>query len=316
MTKFSPNVSVPSPVQNLNDPLLESYGITVDVKRDDLIHPVISGNKYRKLAGHLAQINKTPGQGVVTMGGPWSNHLHATAWLCAAKNWPCTVLVRGHKPKRLSAMLTDLETWGTNIVFISRADYRELREAYEAGHHSQTPLMAPYQSCYFIPEGGYHMNARSGINSLIDELEQEYDAVYLGIGTATTLGGLVAGWKESKTHFWGIQAVDATESQKANINRLAPNSICKFSLTPDYQFGGFARTTEQLIEFMCQCYKRTELVLEPIYTAKAMFALYEHIQQGMYSNGQRLLFIHTGGLQGLRGYEDDRLKTLATVAGY
>jgi 1-aminocyclopropane-1-carboxylate deaminase len=250
------------------------------------------------------------------MGGVWSNHIHACAYWARTLGLACTVLLRGPNPKQPNQLLQDLAQWGTEIRFLTRNDYRALRLAYEHDQLDSISHLKDFHGYLFIPEGGCHPLAQSGIRQLAEEIQGSYKAVYIAVGTGTTVGGLISSWPNDDCHFYGIQAVTATASQERIIHSFLQHETVRLTLCADYQFGGFARVNDELIDFMLAIYAKTGLITEPVYTAKTLFALYDHIKQGIHQAGDRLLFIHTGGLQGLRGFQQTRLNALCSSAGF
>ena len=295
-------VHLPSPLETLSNHSLLKNNIAVDVKRDDLIHPTLSGNKYRKLKGHIKKYSSTDYEGIITMGGAWSNHLHATGWVCNQLGISLQVIVRGPEPKHLSDTLSDIQAWGSEIEFVSRAEYRQLRECYETQSKDVPPCLAKRPNHYFIPEGGRHKQSLEGMAELASELEHTYDAVYMAVGTATTLASLIAHWHNPATIFNGILAIDAEASQLQTLNLIAPDNSNPLLLRKDYLFGGYAKCSAELSEFIIATQQTYGLILEPVYTAKAFYALTEDVNSGRIKPNSRILFIHSGGLQGLRGF--------------
>jgi len=315
--KTALNLNLPSPLKPLQDPYLEPFQVSIDVKHDELIDPLISGNKFRKLKCIIADYSEQDHQGIVSMGGAWSNHLHALSKVCFELEIPFIALVRGSEPERYSGTLQDIKSWGAKVAFINSADYRTLRLAYEHDKLGQHPLCAVWKNKLFIPEGGYGLASLQGLQELVDEIPTEYDYIYVGVGTGTTLAGLATALGgNSDTKLVGVAAVDARKSQEENVHKLISNSVSNWQLDTDHCFNGFAKVNEQLIDFMDGIYSRSGLITEPIYTAKTLYALYEHIQQGNIASKSKVLFIHTGGLQGLRGYDEPRLVNLCRKAGF
>lgn len=304
-------LKIPSPTQQIVIPDNQGRSFTIDVKREDLIHPTLSGNKYRKLQGHLSKVIDSDLKGVVTMGGPWSNHIHSCSWLCQLLEIPCVLLIRGPEPAHYSATLTDALNCGAQIEFVSRQQYRELRQGYET--QNVADCLLPWSDYYFIPEGGRHVESGQGLQALAKELEHSYDAVYMAVGTGTTMAGLINCWTNPSTHFHGVLAVDARESQTQTIEFIADAVSNRYTLRDEFLFGGYANTTNHLNQFIRQSFSRNEIPLEPVYTAKAFYGLVADIQADLYHNDSRILFIHTGGLQGIRGFSDE---SLAKVGSY
>lgn len=315
------NLQLPSPLKTLKNPLFDERNIQVDVKHDDLIDPIISGNKFRKLQHHLKLVKKGSYRGVLSMGGPWSNHLHALAKVCYDQKIPLVAFVRGPEPQNYSATLNDIQNWQTKLIFLSRADYRSLRNSYEKNIDTQTILsefdiLRPYMDCYFIPEGGFGEAAIAGIEQLCNELPADYSYIYLGVGTGTTMAGLVNSYQGREATIMGVLAVNAGDSQLETIKTLATNPVNNWQLTSDYVGNGFAKSSDELEAFMWQVFQTSGLITEPVYTAKALHALYDDVIHGHLESNQKVLFLHTGGLQGLRGYSSVICQSLAREAGF
>ena len=303
LNNYLPN----TPLESLDDPWLEKYHVKISVKRDDLIHSRLSGNKLRKLKFVVAKYNQSFHKGLLTFGGPWSNHLHATSYLAEKYSIPFVAIVRGEKPKELSDTLTDIISSGANIHYVSRKDYRLMRELINRGEYLQHPLLASLDNYLMIPEGGNTVEALEGVAEIINETVDVFDAIYLGVGTGATLAGLAMGLSDNeKTKLVGVAALKADDSLENNVKKLLSYSLRysnNWHIDKQFHFGGFAKINQQLVDFINQIYHQTGLITEPIYTAKALFSLYQHIKEGRYSPGSHIMFLHTGGLQGLRGFK-------------
>ena len=300
------------------EPEFKAKQIHVDIKRDDLIDPIISGNKYRKLKAHLLDFRAQDYAGIVTMGGPWSNHVHALAKCCFDQGIPLTCIIRGPEPKQYSQMLRDVMNWQAELVFISRTDYRQLRESYRST--SSAHILNDYADYYFIPEGGFGSQALAGCRDIAAEITEhiteQYDYLYLAVGTGTTMAGLLAAESSGAKEIIGVCALDAGDSHKSTIKKLAVQNQTDWQLCRDFIGSGFAKSSEDLEDFMWQVYQDTGVITEPVYTAKALYALYQHVREDRFKPETRLLFLHTGGLQGLRGFNSDICQKLAAAAGF
>ena len=236
--RLSSLLNLPSPLQPF--PNQSDDSPVIHIKRDDQIHATLSGNKFRKLTGHLKAFKRSGKQGIVTMGGPWSNHLHATAWVCRELDIPCRFIIRGPEPMELSLMLEEVVSWGAKLCFISRSDYRQLRQDYEASDELSKLILEFAPHDYFIPEGGRAIDSSVGLQTLANELQHDYAAVYMAVGTGSTIAGLVKNWTNPDTQFHGVLAVDAQQSQRQTINLIAPQGSRKITLRDKYLFGGYA----------------------------------------------------------------------------
>ncbi|RLA05342.1 MAG: 1-aminocyclopropane-1-carboxylate deaminase/D-cysteine desulfhydrase [Gammaproteobacteria bacterium] len=301
-----------TPLSKLDDPWLQQFNVSVVIKRDDLIDSRISGNKFRKLKHALIRYQAGDYSGIVSFGGPWSNHLHATSAVTEKLAIPLVAIVRGEQPKSPSDTLNDIVESGANVQYVSRVLYREMRHFAEQGKLEQHPFIEPWSDYMIIPEGGCSEDALAGVAEIISEDDESFDAIYLACGTGATLAGVSVGLGDNpSTKLVGIAALKGGNSLQENVQRLLQGQAQPYTnnwmIDKNFHFGGFAKTSPELIDFMNQLYKRTGLVTEPVYTGKTLFALYQHIEQGQFQPASKIMMIHTGGLQGLRGFKDKGL---------
>ncbi len=285
-----------SPLMRLSDPLFAQRGIELWVKRDDLLHPVISGNKWRKLKYILNDALVHDVNTLVSMGGPWSNHLHALAFAGNALGLKTVAYIRGEEPSVYSPTLSDIQNWGMELRFVSRSEYRRLRT-----HHNPGSLPGLTKAQYWIPEGGSGKLALSGVAEILDEIVIDYDVLCLPCGTGTTMAGLVASSPVS-AQVLGIAALKGAGFLYDEVARLLPGEdSVQWQINLDYHFGGFAKSTATLRNFIERFESDQGIELDPVYTGKMMYALYDLIERGYFDDGQRIIVLHTGGLQGKRG---------------
>lgn len=286
-----------SPLTRINDPELTGRQLELWIKRDDLLHPIISGNKWRKLKYILNHALHSGADSIVSMGGAYSNHLHALAFTGKALGLKTTGYIRGERPAQLNATLHDLLDWGMELRFVSRSHYRQLRDYQD---YDSLPDLQPGQ--YWLPEGGATDLALQGVAELVDEIEIGFDALAVACGTGTTLAGLLT---SPLTHrAIGVAALKGGDFLIDDVGQLLNKqgmaSHADWRILVDYHFGGFAKTTPALLAFMQDFQQRHGIELEPIYTGKLLFALYDLIRRDYFPAGQRIIAIHTGGLQGKR----------------
>ncbi len=296
----------PSPLTPIFEDFLKARHIQLWLKRDDLIHPIISGNKWRKLKYSLNHALFLQKDTLISMGGAYSNHLHALAYAGKCLNLKTRAFIRGEEPAVLNPTLQDLKTWGMDLQFVSRSDYRALRDfkTFDA-----LPDIKPNE--YWIPEGGALALALQGVAELISEISIDYDVICTACGTGTTLAGIISAVAEN-TQVLGFSALKGGGFLNADVeNILRTASPLKdwqsclsanknWQIHLNYHLGGFAKSTPELSAFMAEFEQRHGIVLEPIYTGKMLFGLYNLIQQNYFHNGQKIIAIHTGGLQGNR----------------
>lgn len=276
------------------------------IKRDDLLHPQVSGNKFRKLKYPLQAVQGRAVH-IVSMGGIWSNHLHALAHACAMAGIPgmtgmtATALIRGADGMQ-SAMLDDIRELGMQVKFVTREAYRQLRSEPDAW---RAHLTMPEQETLWLPEGGSSAQALRGVAELVTELPFIPTHTVLACGTGATLAGVLAGLA-GRSQVIGVAAISNGGYLKDEIARLLSEAGYpdhqNYQLLTDFHLGGYARVTPELMEFCTDFENETGIPLEPVYTGKMLFALRQLWHDGCLAADARVLAIHTGGLQGRRGF--------------
>lgn len=282
----------------INDAMLDQYEIELWLKRDDLLHSVISGNKWRKLKYSLDHALSLSADTVISMGGAYSNHLHALAYVGNTVGLKTIGFIRGEQPETLTPTLIDMQNWGMELKFVSRSDYRILRQYKD---WFDLPGLKPGQ--YWLPEGGAQTLALKGVGELISEIEVPYDIVCVSCGTGTTLAGIID-VVPARISVMGFAALKNAGFLMNDIHQLLSRNCNNWQINSDYYFGGFAKTNSELVSFIKDFELRTSIPLEPVYTGKMMYALYDLIRKHHFRRGQRIIAIHTGGLQGKRGWKD------------
>ena len=293
-----------APLQPLKLTWLKDAGVEVAVLRLDLIDPLISGNKWFKLTEHLRGAAEAGAQGVISLGGAHSNHLHALAAAGKRFGFPTVGLLRGHEQHTPTTL--DLQAFGMQLHWLGYAGYRA-RHAVDFW----LPWQARYLDLQPIPEGGGGLRGALGCRVLLDMVRaglselgwSDHHGWWLAAGTGTTLAGLALA--EQGAHpVYGALAVPDDHGVMQNVAAIMGSAAGE----PDasaVQFiqasrGGFARTDAQLLAFMANQEAACGVPLEPLYTGKALLALHERVLAGQFAPGTRLIFIHTGGLQGRR----------------
>jgi 1-aminocyclopropane-1-carboxylate deaminase len=288
------------PIQPVNDPVLASAGIRLSVLRLDLLHPVISGNKWFKLKYNLARARQRGLENLLSFGGPWSNHLHALAFAGAEYGFSTTGIVRGELPETLTACLLDARKAGMHLNGIPRCEYAQ---KHDAGYISQ--LQSQFGPFYLIPEGGANREGIQGcaeISSLYSQLD--YDMVCLACGTGTTLAGMAL---SSRIPLMGFQVLKGAGylagAVKAMITGYGLQESCPWHVNGNFHFGGYARVSPELMQFLTEFEMRHGIPLEPVYSGKLLYGIYALAKKrDIFPRNSRILAIHGGGLQGLRGY--------------
>ena len=281
-----------SPVQKIDlHPLSNLY-----VKRDDLIDPYISGNKWRKLKYILQKAKAEQKNHLVTFGGAYSNHLVATAAAAARSRLQATAFVRGEEVNNQMLLICSL--YGMKLIFVDRESYKNKVDLYKQYFDSD-------DSTYFIDEGGASAEAVQGCSEIILELTKTYDHIFVAAGTGTTASGLLKGIQDAglNTKLHVIPALKGGSFIADEIARYTALSN-HLILHTDYHFGGYAKTTPALLDFIKKFGKQTGVLIDPVYTAKMFYAILDLYQQNQILTTDRILAIHTGGLLGLLGMKD------------
>ena len=281
------------------EPLLLDWlnGVELAVLRLDRIDPLISGNKWFKLTEHLAQAQQAGASGIISLGGAYSNHLHALAAAGKRFDFPTVGLLRGH-PQDTPTVL-DLKAFGMQLHWLGYGGYRA---RHEPGFW--LPWREQYPHLYPVPEGGGGIAGALGCGVLVEQARaqlsnvgwDDYDAWWLAAGTGTTLAGLALA--EAGAHrVYGAMAVPDDHGVAQNVRVIVQGG---YELL-DASRGGFAKVDPLLLDFIETTQRASALPLEPLYTGKALLALKQQVAAGRFPAGTRLIFVHTGGLQGRRG---------------
>lgn len=287
-------------LQELLIPELAERGIRLLVKRDDLLHREVSGNKWRKLKYNLAQAEHTKSKGVFTFGGAYSNHLLATAFAAQAAGLKAIGYVRGDELNAQSnETLQRCAELGMDLQFMSREMY-----AIRADKEFIDELKLENPGFYAIPEGGGNYYGIVGCQEIWKELPQDIDHLFVAQGTATTSCGLLLG-KPAETTLHVVPVLKGFDS-KATMQRqlqwflfdedLAAELVEQVVVHGDYHFGGYAHQTPELLDFIEAIHVEHALPLDAVYTGKTFYALLETIRDPSF-DGQTIVFLHTGGLR-------------------
>ena len=290
------NLEIYSPVHQIKNKLFDEKGINVYIKRDDLIHPIISGNKWRKLKYILKEASAQNKKHLVTFGGAYSNHLLATAAASAKFGFISTGFVRGEEIKNDTLFLCKLH--GMKLIFVDRDSYRDKQALFNKHFAGDT-------DAFFIDEGGASAAGAKGCAEMLDELTLPYDHIFCACGTGTTAAGIINGLQSNqlKTVFNAIPVFKNGDFMRSEIAKYL-NAPANYELHTDYDFGGYAKVDDTLIDFIEQFVADTGILIEPVYTGKMLFAIYDLAEKDYFKPGSNILAIHSGGIWGLLGMKD------------
>ena len=281
--------------QEVQLPILKEKQVTLFLKREDLIHPYISGNKYRKLKYNLLEAEQQGLETVLTFGGAFSNHIAATAYAASEKGFKSIGIIRGEELEEKwmqNPTLNRAYANGMRFKFVSRERYRSKNER---GFLSD--LKKEFGDFHLIPEGGTNALAVKGCEEILSQTDADFDIITTCVGTGGTIAGLINSSKQHQ-HVIGFPALKG-DFLEQEIEKMVNNR--RWSLLLDYHFGGYGKITEALIRFINDFKKRTGIPLDPIYTGKMLYGLLDRVKHDTFVPGTKILAVHTGGLQGIDG---------------
>ncbi len=273
----------------------------VSLLRLDLAGGLAPGNKLFKLAENFADAQKNGNTRMVSFGGAWSNHLHALAALGCERGFETIGIVRGEKPALPSAMLRDAARWGMQLRYVSRSEYRQRNSS-----EFVAALLKDIGPCHIIPEGGANAAGARGCRAIARLLPVEADTstrIVLAVGTGTTLAG-IAGELAGGEDIVGISVLkgagDLDDRVRTRLDDIGANHVGNWRVSHDHHCGGYARVSPELKAFILEFERVHKIPLDPVYTGKTLFAVFQMVKRGDWDG--EIIAIHTGGLQGRRGY--------------
>jgi 1-aminocyclopropane-1-carboxylate deaminase len=288
-------IKLPSEEQSI-----QLAGKQIFVKRDDDIHPIISGNKWRKIKFQLISALENNTQHIISFGGGFSNHLHALGYCCHKLNIKFTAIVRGDYSNNLSPMLQDLTDWHSNIQYVNKITYQA------RGTGLLHSLQKEFPQATIVPEGGASQFALQGVGEIVSERQQNYDFIIAPVASGGTLAGLINAVDslglQNKPQVLGIAVLKGLDYLEELVNELLPKDCNndKWQNNHDYHFCCYSKKTSEISQDCDNFYKQNQLEIEPIYSGKLFYAVEELLAQQFFPQGSRILVLHTGGLQGAR----------------
>ena len=281
--------------QQVTLPLLDKKSIELFIKREDLIHPAISGNKFRKLKYNLIEAKNEGYHTLLTFGGAYSNHIAAVAGAGKEHGFKTIGIIRGEELKNdigENPTLHFAQECGMELKFVSRSEYRN-----KHNNSFINELKTEYGDFYLLPEGGTNELAVKGCEEILTQEDAKFDFVCCPVGTGGTISGLI-NCSQLGQQVLGFPALKG-DFLKDEILKFANNN--QWELVCDYHFGGYAKVNKELIHFINDFKINTDVPLDPVYTGKMMFGILDMVKNGYFKKGIKILAIHTGGLQGIEG---------------
>lgn len=278
-------------LQEIKRPEAGKYGIRIFVKRDDLLHPVTGGNKFRKLIYNIERARAENKSTLVTFGGAYSNHIAAAAYAGKEAGFKTIGLVRGEKTEPLNNTLTLATSCGMKLIYVSRAMYRNKNETLEQ-------VFREYDKAdlYVIPEGGNNEEGFKGCIEITREIEVDFDYICCPCGTGTTLAGIAASLKPHQTAI-GFSVMKNNSDIDKTICNYAGKQTGNYTVIHDYHFGGYAKTNDALDGFVSTSKTDFQIPVEPVYTGKMFYGVYDLLAKGFFRENSTIIILHTGGLQ-------------------
>ncbi|MGB1230781.1 MAG: 1-aminocyclopropane-1-carboxylate deaminase/D-cysteine desulfhydrase [Winogradskyella sp.] len=276
-------------------PFKNERNIQLFIKREDLLHPFISGNKYRKLKYNVIEAKRLKKQVLLTFGGAFSNHIAATAYAGKENNFKTIGVIRGEELEHSvedNPTLKFAKSCGMQFLFVSRETYRQKNNL-----EFLEQLTRKFGDFYLIPEGGTNEFAIKGCEEILNLEDKIYNYICCCVGTGGTISGVING---SKTHqkILGFSALKG-DFLNEDIRKFATQD--NWQLITDYHFGGYGKIKPKLITFINDFKQNFKVPLDPIYTGKMLFGIFNLIENNFFVENSKVLIIHTGGLQGIEG---------------
>ncbi len=281
--------------------LSKEYNVELYIKREDKIHPFISGNKYRKLKYNLQEAQKFGHDTLLTFGGAYSNHIASVAFAGKEFGFKTIGIIRGEELEDKiveNPTLQFAKSKGMKFKFISRNAYREKESEVFLNN-----LKKEFENFYLVPEGGTNQLAVKGCEEILNEVDTTFDYICCAVGTGGTISGIINATK-SHQKVLGFPALKG-DFLSTNISKFVSKN--NWELITDYHFGGYAKVNSELIDFINRFKQEHKIPLDPVYTGKLMFGVIKMIEANYFNTNTKILVIHTGGLQGISGM-NKRLK--------
>ncbi|SNR78468.1 1-aminocyclopropane-1-carboxylate deaminase/D-cysteine desulfhydrase [Lutibacter flavus] len=289
-----------SSIQQIHFSEISDKEVSLFIKREDELHPFISGNKYRKLKYNLIEASNQNKKTLVTFGGAYSNHIAATAAAGFQFRFNTIGIIRGdelaanlEKVLQNNATLKFASEHNMQFEFVSRSEYRN-----KTSIEFINNLSDKFGDFYLVPEGGTNQFAIKGCEEILTKEDEKYDVICASVGTGGTISGIINATKKHQKVI-GFSALKG-DFLKAEIKKYVLKKD-NWSLNTNYHFGGYAKVSEELITFINIFKQETGIPLDPVYTGKMLFGIVDLIKNDYFEKGTKILAIHTGGLQGIEG---------------
>ncbi|MBP8193599.1 MAG: 1-aminocyclopropane-1-carboxylate deaminase/D-cysteine desulfhydrase [Chitinophagales bacterium] len=280
---------LPTRLDRITNALTEQFNVSLFLKRDDLIHPEISGNKWRKLKYNIEQAKREHKDTLLTFGGAFSNHITATAAAGKYLGFKTIGIIRGEEYQPLNKSLQFAKDCGMKLMYLDRENYKlKNTDALLTTHDSRL-----LSEAYIIPEGGANELAVKGCSEIVDEIDIDFDYICCACGTGTTIAGMATNLKPHQKAIGFAVLKHPNLVNEINERFLTHNSKL---IIQNYPFGGYAKTTPELIEFIKEFYQEHQILLDYVYTGKLMYGIFDLISKNYFPENTTIISVHTGGV--------------------
>ncbi|MEO7991139.1 MAG: pyridoxal-phosphate dependent enzyme [Chryseolinea sp.] len=281
-----------APIQEIQHVTLKEANVRLLIRREDLNHPFVTGNKWWKLKYNLEEAERLQKKTILTFGGAFSNHIYATATAAQELNLKSIGIIRGEETFPLNPTLAFSSKMNMKLHYVDRETYREKDSSEFIKHLHNT-----FGDFYMIPEGGTNELAVKGIAEFSKQLDIDFDYLCCAVGTGGTLAGLISELDTQK-QIIGFSSLKGGDFLRQEIEQYAGRGKSNWTIETSYHFGGYGKQTQPLLDFIRTFETLHHIPLEQVYTGKMMFGVFDLIQKNYFKQGSTILAIHTGGLQG------------------
>ncbi len=265
----------------------------VDLLRLDLLHPIVSGNKFYKLRYYIEDAIENKADTVASFGGPYSNHIVALAYTAKEAGLKSIGYIRTNEQEPMTPSLVEAKAYGMDLMYLGRSDFQSKKAAI-------LQKSSPNSSCYFVDEGGYGWIGAKGAATILTENEtKQYDYIICAVGTGTMLAGCINAC-ETHQKIIGIPVLKNEGTIESEINTLLIDKSKSYTLLHQFHQGGYAKTNPAMIEFMNRLWETEQIPTDIVYTSKLLYAVENLIQENYFEKDKSILVLHSGGLQGNR----------------
>ncbi|AFH50459.1 1-Aminocyclopropane-1-carboxylate deaminase [Ignavibacterium album JCM 16511] len=290
-----------TPLQQVTDDIFLQKKINLFIKRDDLIDEHLSGNKFFKLKYNLIEAAENNYSTLLSFGGAYSNHIYSLAYAGKIFGFKAVGVIRGEEHLPLNPTLSFAKECGMEFYYLSRSEYRK-----KYSEEILSGLEKTFGDFYLIPEGGSNFLAVRGCSEIPKRIEANYDYIFCACGTGGTIAGIIDGSDEISKVI-GVADLKNASFLKEDIYKLSQTKKSNWEILLDYHFGGYAKFSSELLSFIKSFEEKFNIPLEPIYTGKMLFAIYDLTKKNFFPENSTIVAYHSGGLQGLKGLRERKI---------